>query len=234
MSDAVKPGRFVLVVGPPRAGKSRTALAALPGDAFVIVPRDAARLRDLPDIDPPAGAHVNTVLWLDGLERFEPALSDGVLDRLTGVPDPPAIVATMRADDYDALLASSGPAAAGRGWRPGARASRWPRDLDPTESERGGGRVSGHRPRPGHRAGARARPGHDTSRSRRPCRPPSTAPADVPGHRQDGLLVGAGAAGGRRRGRVVLASASLAGFSEPHARSASTRSSATGAHRDVD
>jgi hypothetical protein len=43
----------VLVLGPPRAGKSRTALeaarAAIGADAWLIVPRDAAGLRAVAD-----------------------------------------------------------------------------------------------------------------------------------------------------------------------------------------
>jgi hypothetical protein len=212
LRDAVKPGRFLIVAGPPRAGASRTALAALPADAFVIVPRDAAGLRELADIDPPAGAHVNTVLWLDGLERYEPALSDGVLDRLLGVPEPPAIVATMRADGYDALLGSADPAARAVAAR--ARVFALPRDLDATEAP----------------AAARAYPDADLARGigralaaggrddldpvPPPLPPPSSAPADVPGHRQDGLLVGSGALAVGGVALVALVSLT-AGFSEP-------------------
>jgi len=46
LREAVKPGRLVLVLGPPRAGKSRAALEAaklaLGDEAWLIVPRDAA------------------------------------------------------------------------------------------------------------------------------------------------------------------------------------------------
>jgi hypothetical protein len=210
LREAVKAGRFVLVVGPPRAGKSRTALEALPGDTFAIVPRDAAGLRDLADIDPPPGARVPTVLWLDGLERFAPALSDGLLDRLAGVPDAPAIVATMRSDDFDALLGSSDPAARAVAGR--ARVFAVPRDLEDAEAaarlypradlSRGIGR-------------ALSRGGPDAAEPVAPALPPAShAPMDVPGHRQDGLLVGSGALA--VGGVLLVGLVSLtAGFSEP-------------------
>jgi hypothetical protein len=193
-----------------RAGKSRTALEALPADAFAIVPRDAAGLRDLADVEPPPGARVATVLWLDGLERFLPALSDGVLDRLTGVPDPPAIVGTMRAEDYDALLRSGDPAARAVAGR--ARVFALPRDLeDPAAAARlypGADLSQGI-----GRALSRGAP--DDAAPVPPAPPPAShAPVDVPGRRQDGLLVGSGALA--VGGVLLVGLVSLtAGFSEP-------------------
>ena len=141
LREAVQEGRFALVVGPPRAGKSRSALEALDADAYVIAPCDADALKALPDIDPPPGALVHTVLWLDGLERFVPALDARLLDRLLGAELPPAIVATMRRDAYDKLLA--GPDEAGRVVAAYATAVALPRELDETGDGRRGGRVPG-------------------------------------------------------------------------------------------
>jgi len=62
LRDAVKPGRLVLVLGPPRVGKSRAALEAatlaLGDEAWLIVPRDAAGLRAVADAYPPPGAEL--------------------------------------------------------------------------------------------------------------------------------------------------------------------------------
>jgi hypothetical protein len=212
LREAVKPGRFVLVAGPPRAGKSRTAREALPGDAFAIVPRDADGLRDLADIDPPPGARVSTVLWLDGLERFLPAVSDGVLDRLTGVPDPPAIVATMRSESFDALLGSSDPAARAVAGR--ARVFALPRELDQRGAEAAARLYPGLDVAQGIGPALASTGRDDAAPVPPPLPPPSHAPLDVPGHGQDGMLVGSGAlavAGVLLVGLVSL----TAGFSEP-------------------
>jgi hypothetical protein len=155
---------------------------------------------------------VNTVLWLDGLERFEPALSDGVLDRLTGVPDPPAIVATMRAEEYEVLLASSGPAARAVGAR--ARVLTMARDLDAAEASAAAGAYPGIDLAQGIGRALALGGRDDLDPVPPPVPPPSSAPADIPGHRQDGLLMGSGALA--VGGVAVVALVSLtAGFSEP-------------------
>jgi hypothetical protein len=129
---AIRPGRFVLVLGPPRAGKSRTALEAGAGDAWLIVPRDAAGLRALADVYPPPGAVLaeGTVLWLDDLERYVEALDAGVLDRILGYDPPPAVVATT------APAASARPPAA-RTSPPSRRCRPPPRRRHARPSHRG-------------------------------------------------------------------------------------------------
>ncbi|HEV7771804.1 MAG TPA: hypothetical protein VGO48_00800 [Conexibacter sp.] len=125
---------IVVVYGPARTGKSRTAFAVVTAecrDARLLVPEDAEGLRTLlahaGSLADEAGER--TVLWLDELPRFLPALELDAIDRLmrpsqqrrgwlarllqqlqppsNSDPDPsPAmkIVATLRDDELQALL----------------------------------------------------------------------------------------------------------------------------------
>jgi hypothetical protein len=109
---AIRESSFVLLYGPARAGKTRTAVEAARralGDAAVIVPCDADALELLLDrnlrLDIPESG---IVLWLDGLERFAEALDARTLDRLLGLAEPIKVVATIRTEDWEALLAASG------------------------------------------------------------------------------------------------------------------------------
>jgi hypothetical protein len=196
LRDAVKPGSFVLVLGPPRAGKSRAALEAarmaMSEDAWLIVPRDAAGLRAVAEAYPPPGAELeeDTVLWLDCLERYAGALDDGVLDRILTYDPPPAVVATMRSADYDELLAGTGEAARAVA----ARASVFELDDDGTSRERA---ASGR----GEPVGL-------------PRLPPSDAPRDASGNAGDRLVLATGAVA--VAGLVATVAVSLGGgFSEP-------------------
>jgi hypothetical protein len=112
---------FVLVFGPARAGKSRTALEAarqiLP-DALVVAPRDAEGLRQLLELDPPLlsrrsrvprwSRESRAVLWLDGLVRYLEALDDEVLDKIRDGSIPVTVLATIREDEYDVVLGGTG------------------------------------------------------------------------------------------------------------------------------
>jgi hypothetical protein len=78
---------IVVIYGPPRAGKSRTAyevVAEQCRDARVIAPEDANGLRTLlAHADALADlAGAQTVLWLDELPRFLPTLELDAIDRL--------------------------------------------------------------------------------------------------------------------------------------------------------
>lgn len=96
--------RFVLLVGPSKAGKSRTAYEAMrrnfPRRALV-VPAGKASLPVLLEL----GLVVeDAVVWLDDLETYlgSDGLDEHVLDRLTGDPGRAVIVlATMRASEFD-------------------------------------------------------------------------------------------------------------------------------------
>ncbi len=79
---ALHEGCVALVHGPARSGKSRTALeaisAARPG-ARVLAPRGRRALAELLALDPPIDlGDVDTIVWLDGLERFA-----GTMDSLS-------------------------------------------------------------------------------------------------------------------------------------------------------
>jgi hypothetical protein len=138
---ALTESRFVLVYGPSRSGKSRTALEAarqaLP-DARVLVPRDAKGLRELMRLAPPldlsesAAERVRAVLWLDGLERFLDAVDGELLD---DHPWPEGtVVATIRMSDYDEVLSASGRRGeAAKAIAARARAFELPRRLDPAD-----------------------------------------------------------------------------------------------------
>jgi hypothetical protein len=213
--DAIAPGRFVLVLGPPHAGKTRTALelaiGALGDRAWVIVPRDADGLRAVAGAYPPPGARLaeDTILWLDALERYAGGLDDGVLDGILGADPPPAIVATMRSAAYDELLESE----AGRAVA--ARAHVFELDDDGTGRER----ASSGRGEPAVLEAL----------------PPSDAPRDATGNARDRYVMATGA--------VALAglAATIAvplggGFSEPTlaARIDTIRRDATGAMRTAE
>jgi hypothetical protein len=120
------PRGFVLLSGPFRAGKSRTAFEAtrraIP-DALVVAPHDGEALQAVLDLDPPLFSRRSrlpkwprtsrAVLWLDGLDRFLEEIDPNVLEDLLTTPIPVTIVATIREDDYEAALAGSGAEAEG-------------------------------------------------------------------------------------------------------------------------
>ena len=127
---ALVPGAVVLMCGPPRAGKSRTAVEAAGSalsEAQVIAPRGPDALSELLAFDPPLDlGGGERVIWLDDLERYAEILDACTLDELQALgaprraeadlrpvprraPPPPAtVIATIRADEWDALLTASG------------------------------------------------------------------------------------------------------------------------------
>jgi len=105
--EALLAGGLVVVVGPGRAGKSRTAAevarAGL-GDRFVVLPVSGAALAALlgdPSFTPPSDA----VWWLDDLERFSGELDAAELDALL---DGRRVLATVRPQAWEDLLHASG------------------------------------------------------------------------------------------------------------------------------
>jgi hypothetical protein len=110
LRDALRDSALVVIVGPARAGKSRTAAeatrAALPA-ARVVIPRNAECLRRLLEFDPPLDLRDDeAVLWLDGLERFLDALDGAALDQLT--QQGMRAVATVREDTWERFLTGDG------------------------------------------------------------------------------------------------------------------------------
>lgn len=140
LEEAVASSPFVLVVGPPRSGKSRTlfetASEAL-ADPPLIIPKHREGLEQLLDLDPPPwSGRPNAVLWLDGLERYLESLDANALDRLDA--DSVKLLGTIRADDYAAALAASGdPGEAAKAVAACARVFELPAELDEAEQRAG-------------------------------------------------------------------------------------------------
>ena len=114
IEQAIAESPLVLVYGPPRSGKTCTARHATQkalDDAPVIVPSGPEALEALldPDLRLDAGES-GVILWLDGLERFADALDARMLEALLGIADRVTIVATIRTEEWDALLEASGQA----------------------------------------------------------------------------------------------------------------------------
>jgi len=109
---ALGDGCVALVHGPARSGKSRTALEALraarPG-ARILAPRGRHALTELLALDPPIDlGDVDTVVWLDGLERFVGTIDTLSLDGLVAMTHGSTVVMTVRDSDWSRLLAASG------------------------------------------------------------------------------------------------------------------------------
>jgi hypothetical protein len=121
LRGAIAAGRSVVVTGPPLAGKSRTALQAIreeAPDATLIAPRGPEELKSLLEADPSLQVpRARRILWLDDLPQYAESLDQSSLDRLSeyfppvGAGDAPVtVVATVRNDEWSAMLGASGSA----------------------------------------------------------------------------------------------------------------------------
>ncbi|MFE7782978.1 trypsin-like peptidase domain-containing protein [Streptomyces nigrescens] len=98
---ALEPTQFVLLVGPAKVGKTRTAFEALHAawqDARLAAPtpKRLAKLADHPRL---RGSSDPLVVWLDDLDRFlttSKPLNPARLTALLGRPGPTVVVATLR------------------------------------------------------------------------------------------------------------------------------------------
>ena len=108
LREALQAGGLVLVVGPERSGKSRTAYEAaraVLADDHVVIPVDGTSLTDLAD-DAWSGFGADALWWLDDLERF--------LDQMGGpelslVADQGLrVIATLREERWQTLLRGVG------------------------------------------------------------------------------------------------------------------------------
>jgi hypothetical protein len=102
---AAERGGFVLLVGEPAAGKTRTAyeavLSLLP-DWWVLHPRDAAEVDAFARRVPPEG---RVVVWLDELEGYlggPDGLAAATVRALLNAEGPVLVIATMRSRSYAA------------------------------------------------------------------------------------------------------------------------------------
>jgi hypothetical protein len=100
---------FVLLIGAPRAGKSRSAYEAvlrrLPGQKL-LVPYGGEALSSI--VGDTALRNEDAVWWLDDLGRFLPSLDGPCLDELLNGGH--VVVASVRAETWDALLKADGDA----------------------------------------------------------------------------------------------------------------------------
>ena len=131
---AIEPGAVVLLFGPHAAGSSRTgieAVAAAVPDAPIIAPRGPAALEELLALDPPLDLGGGPrIVWLDGLERYAEMLDGTTLDELKALGAPAnhqragghgpqsapvaaTVIATVREDNWSALLIGSDAASHG-------------------------------------------------------------------------------------------------------------------------
>jgi len=106
------PFGFVVVVGPSKAGKSRTAVQAARAvwgnaDPVVVVPNSGEALAQLLRLDPPLPlASAPDVVWLDDLMASD--LAHLSADVLNWVAQYAVLVATMTDERWHEVLASSG------------------------------------------------------------------------------------------------------------------------------
>jgi hypothetical protein len=119
---AITAGTSVVVVGPARAGKSRTALEAVRAaadDAAIIAPRGPDELKALLGAEPRLSvARARRILWLDDLPQYVESLDQPALDRLRDYfpsaarseHDELSVVATVREEEWLAMLAATGSA----------------------------------------------------------------------------------------------------------------------------
>jgi tetratricopeptide (TPR) repeat protein len=106
LAKALREKPFVLVVGAPLAGKSRTAYYAARHliwngrrhDLVVLVPKSAAAVKEILKLKPPLDFPKPTLLWLDGLTEGDLAPLTDVLD---GLADEMIVLASITAKAYD-------------------------------------------------------------------------------------------------------------------------------------
>ena len=109
LAAALGPGRRVVLVGPSKAGKTRTAFEVMRGHsiwggAFLVAPKPQA-LGHLAE-HPALGGSDPVVIWLDELQRFLPPagdLSQAVISRLFDRPGPSVLLATIRPEQLELL-----------------------------------------------------------------------------------------------------------------------------------
>jgi TPR repeat protein len=106
LRNAIRTCPFVLVVGPSKAGKSRSAFEAAKQvwpQRKLIYPSERFSLRELLSLDPPLD-FANSVVWLDNLQRFLPdssgtGITEHMLNEFHELGDA-VVVATMRLSEY--------------------------------------------------------------------------------------------------------------------------------------
>lgn len=130
LRGSVRRGGFVLVLGESAAGKSRAAYEAMRSEAAGYRLAVPSGRRALPVVVASLADAVNSVLWLDDLERFigpggiTPAM---VADLIAGRKGRVTVLATIRTAEYDRFAARGEVAVEGedrQAWRDGAAVLR--------------------------------------------------------------------------------------------------------------
>ena len=114
LASALHPGRLVVLVGPSKAGKTRTAFEVLRRHDLWRSALLAAPVRQ--SVDQLAGHSAlgsagPLVIWLDDLQRFLPPdgeLSQSVISRLADRPGPTLLLATLRTEQREFLRGGDG------------------------------------------------------------------------------------------------------------------------------
>ncbi len=109
LAAALRPGRLVVLAGPSKSGKSRTAFEVLRAHkdwsaALLAVP--APRLLNQLAGHPALSSADPLVIWLDELQRFLPPtgdLSEATISHLLERPGPAMLLATIRTEQPDLL-----------------------------------------------------------------------------------------------------------------------------------
>ena len=101
LAAALRPGRLVVLAGPAKAGKTRTAFQVLRGPDWGSALLAAPRPRSLEQLagHPALSGSDPLVIWLDDLPRFLPpagVLSEATISRLADRPGPTVLLATLR------------------------------------------------------------------------------------------------------------------------------------------
>ena len=114
LADSLRAGRMVVLIGPSKAGKTRSAFEALRrhddwSGALLAAP--AVRTLDQLAGHPAVGGPEPLVIWLDDLQRFLPPageLSQAAVSRLAGRPGPTILLATLRTEQRELLRMPGG------------------------------------------------------------------------------------------------------------------------------
>jgi TPR repeat protein len=114
LAAALRPGRLVMLVGPSKAGKTRTAFEVLRGhDDWAGALLAAPEPKSLGQLagHPALGGSDPLVIWLDDLQRFLPPageLSLATISRLADRPGPTVLLATLRTEQRARLRGPEG------------------------------------------------------------------------------------------------------------------------------
>lgn len=113
LGEAILSGRLVVIHGPSKAGKTRTAFEAVRAarPAARLLDADPDHLRELLEHPRVVNTDDSLILWLDDLDRFllaaEP-LNEGMLARLWRRQGETVAIATLRTEARRRLIAASG------------------------------------------------------------------------------------------------------------------------------